>query len=150
VQGCHHHRRAHMHACSSHSYGSMHNYKRNKGASMYPYLTHMHCCTMNRHTCNAHLFHSLMCLHARLSSLYPCTPLQVSFDHPCTGGPTLTKSHCTAISMALPRNETLSTMQEDDTSNLALTNPGLTGSNSLNLQIFSENLLSTHYGIKYK
>jgi hypothetical protein len=113
-------------------------------------LCTMHSCISNRRASNVHLLSSLMHPHACLSSLQPCTLAWVSFDRPCTGGPTLTKSHNMAICTTLPRKETLTTMQEDETTNLDLANTGLASSNSQNLQISSENLSSTHHCSRYK
>jgi hypothetical protein len=61
---------------------------------------------------------------------YIYTPkMCTSFDRPCTRGPTLTNLPIRP-SVPLPKNEILTTMQEDETTNLAFTNPGSTGSNS--------------------
>jgi hypothetical protein len=127
---CHTHRHASQH-CSLHSCTHMHNCQEHNHACM-------HSCALNRRASNAHLFSPFRAPPCMISQLQLCTHAHESFDRPRTGGATLTKSPCTTIRTTLPKKEILITMQEDMTTNLALTDPESAGSISQNLQISSE------------
>jgi hypothetical protein len=144
---CRRYRGAHMHPChinirtlgrdcSSHSCAHMHDNKDHNRARMRNFDSHRcvsHACMFSsvEHTC------------ARLSKIHPSAHAREFFDHPRTGGSTLTKTPYTIPIQAYPKYKTLSPMQEDMMTNLKLTYPRTTTS-------ITWNHLSTHYDNRYK
>jgi hypothetical protein len=99
----------------------------------------MRYCASNRNALHACLFFPFEHPYVWLSQLQPHTHACESFNLPCTGGPTLTKSLIHSSVHPLLEKEILTTMQEDPTTKLTLVDPESAGSISQNLQISPQN-----------
>jgi len=143
-----------VHACSAYRGAFMHPYHEHMRASKCSYpihsCAHMRGCVANMHTHNADLFPPYKCPRARLSGGQACTYARILLDRPRTWGPTPIKPPVRPSIQAPPKNGNPTSMQDDKTTNLKLTGPGLAALFSQNLQISSKYLSSSHSGSKYK
>jgi hypothetical protein len=122
-----------MHTCSLHSCAHMHNCQRNNCARVCKLCFEQVCIQM-------HAFFPIWvppCMAVPITTMHTQACENPSIARALGGPPSQNPSIRPSI-RTLPKIEILITMQEDTTTNLALTNPRSTGSISQNLQISSQ------------